>query len=187
MKKEELQRTEKHIEKRTETGPRRNTWEHMWRFHGISKNRTLCFNSHEAKDMHWEISWDSTHWHSRISRECNSRSDTTLNIWKNYFTELYDPANRPEILKVETEDEVNAEEKDPELKWKKLPKRRRMKQATRDGDIPGDVLKLLGGDGLRIMIQIINNAHETRERSKDRTEVTIITLKTSLKGYKMQR
>jgi hypothetical protein len=25
MKKEELQRTEKHIEKRTETGPRRNT------------------------------------------------------------------------------------------------------------------------------------------------------------------
>jgi hypothetical protein len=33
----------------------------------------------------------------------------------------------------------------------------RDKKATGDDDVPGDVLKLLGGDGLRIMTQLINN------------------------------
>jgi hypothetical protein len=47
-----------------------------------------------------KISWGSKDWHPRISRECNSRSETILNIWENYFTELYDPANRPENLEV---------------------------------------------------------------------------------------
>jgi DNA-binding transcriptional regulator YdaS (Cro superfamily) len=84
--------------------------------------------------------WDSKYWHPRISRECHSRSDKMLNIWENYITELFDPANRPENIEAETEEEVHGEEKDPELNWKKLSRRWRMKQATRDDDVPGDYL-----------------------------------------------
>jgi hypothetical protein len=34
-----------------------------------------------------------------------------LNIWENYITELYDRANRPEDLQVETEEKVDEDEK----------------------------------------------------------------------------
>jgi hypothetical protein len=33
----------------------------------------------------------------------------------------------------------------------------RDKKATGDGDVPGDVLKLLGEGGLRLMTQLINS------------------------------
>jgi hypothetical protein len=36
-----------------------------------------------------------------------------LQIWENYITELYDRANRPEHLEVETEDKVDEDEKGP--------------------------------------------------------------------------
>ena len=37
----------------------------------------------------------------------------------------------------------------------------RNKKATGDNDVPGDVLKLLGGGGLKIMMKLINTIYET--------------------------
>jgi hypothetical protein len=41
----------------------------------------------------------------------------------------------------------------------------------------GDVLKLMGESGLKIMIKLINTIYKTGEWPKDFTEVTIIALK----------
>ena len=51
------------------------------------------------------------------------------------------------------------------------------KKATEDCDVPGDVLKLLGEGGLKIMKKLINNIYETVEWPKDFIEVTVIALK----------
>ena len=36
-----------------------------------------------------------------------------MKMWENNIAQLHDPANRQEILKVETEEEVDADEQDP--------------------------------------------------------------------------
>jgi hypothetical protein len=59
---------------------------------------------------------------------------------------------------------------------KKDIKEMRDKKATRDNGVPGDVLKLLGEDGPRLMIQLIN-IHETGKCCKDFIEVIMIALK----------
>jgi hypothetical protein len=51
-------------------------------------------------------------------------------------------------------------------------------------DVPGDVLILLGEDGLRIMTQPIYNIYETGEWTKNFTEVTMIALKNNTKVTK---
>ena len=38
-----------------------------------------------------------------------------LKIWENYITELHDRPNRPETLEVETEEEVDTDEKGPRI------------------------------------------------------------------------
>jgi hypothetical protein len=38
-----------------------------------------------------------------------------MKIWENNITRLYDPANRQEILEVENEEVVDADEKDPHI------------------------------------------------------------------------
>jgi hypothetical protein len=48
---------------------------------------------------------------------------------------------------------------------------------TGDDDVPGDVLKLMGEGGLKIMTKLFNTICETGEWPKDFTEVTMITLK----------
>ena len=53
----------------------------------------------------------------------------------------------------------------------------RNKKATGDDDVPGDVLKLQGEDGLKIMTKLINTIYETGEWPKDFTEVTMIAFK----------
>ena len=53
----------------------------------------------------------------------------------------------------------------------------RNKKATGDDDVPGDVLKLLGKFGLKIMMKLINTIYETGEWPKDFMEDTMITLK----------
>ena len=53
----------------------------------------------------------------------------------------------------------------------------RIKKATGDDDVPGDVFKLLGEGGLKIMTYLINTLYETGEWLKDFTEVTMIALK----------
>ena len=53
----------------------------------------------------------------------------------------------------------------------------RNKKATGDDDVPGDVLKLLGEGGLKILKKLISTIYETGEWHKDFTEVTMIALK----------
>jgi len=63
----------------------------------------------------------------------------------------------------------------------------RNRKATGDDDVPGDVLKLLGEGGLKILTKLINTIYETGEWPKDFTEVTMIVLKKKDTSYKMQR
>jgi len=98
---------------------------------------------------------------------------------ENYITELHDRPNRPQTLEVEPEKEVDTDDKDPYIlqsEVEKAIKKMRNKQATGD-DVPGDVLKLLGECGLKIMKKFINTIYETGEWSKNFTEVTMIALK----------
>jgi hypothetical protein len=60
----------------------------------------------------------------------------------------------------------------------------RHKKATGDDDVPGDVLKLLGEDGLRLMTQLINSIYVTGEWPRDFIEVTMIALKIKPKATK---
>ena len=59
----------------------------------------------------------------------------------------------------------------------KAIKEMRNKKATGDDDVPGDLFKLLGEGGLKIMTKLINTIYETGECPKDFTEVTMIALK----------
>ena len=59
----------------------------------------------------------------------------------------------------------------------------RDKKVTRDDDVPGDILRLLGEDGLRILTQLINKMHETGHWP-DSTEVTMIAVKKKPKSTK---
>jgi hypothetical protein len=79
-----------------------------------------------------------------------------LKIWENYITELHDRPNLPQTLEVEPEEEVDADEKGPHILQsdvEKAIKEIRNKKATGD-DVPGDVLKLLGEGGLKIMTKL---------------------------------
>jgi hypothetical protein len=103
-----------------------------------------------------------------------------LKIWENYITELHDQPNRPETLDVELEVEVDTYEKGPYIlqsEVEKAIKEMRNKKATGDDDVPGDVLKLLGEGGLKIMKKLINTIYETGEWPKDFTEATMFALK----------
>lgn len=83
-------------------------------------------------------------------------------------------------LKFETEEEVDAEEKGPFIMQSEVEKAingMRDKKAKGRDDMPGNILKLLGEDGLRIIAQLISNIFETGEWSKNFTEVTLIALK----------
>jgi hypothetical protein len=86
-----------------------------------------------------------------------------MNIWENYVTELYDCPNRPKTLEVEPEDEVDTDEKGTYIlqsEVEKAVKEMWNRKATADGDVPGDVLKLLGGGGLKILTKLINTIYQ---------------------------
>ena len=110
-----------------------------------------------------------------------------LKIWKNYVTELYDRPNQPETLEVEPDEEVDTDEKGPYIlqsEVEKAVKEMRNRKATGDDDLPGDVLKLLGEGGLKILTKLINTVYETGEWPKDFTEVTMIALKKKTQATK---
>jgi len=60
----------------------------------------------------------------------------------------------------------------------------RNSKATVDDDVPGDVLKLLGESGLKILTKLINTIYETGEWPKEFTEVTMIALKKKTQATK---
>ena len=99
--------------------------------------------------------------------------------------ELHVRPNRPVTLEVEPEEEVDADEKGPYIlqsEVEKAIKEMRNKKATGDDDVPGDVFKLLGEGGLKIMRKLSNTIYETGEWPKDFTEVTMIALKKKLQN-----
>ena len=53
----------------------------------------------------------------------------------------------------------------------------RNKKVTGDDDVLGDVLRLFGEGGLKIMKKSINTIYETGDWPKDFTEVTVVALK----------
>jgi hypothetical protein len=67
---------------------------------------------------------------------------------------------------------------------KKAIKEMRDKKATGDDDVPGDVIKLLGEDGLRLLTQLITSMYVTGEWPRDLIEVTMIALKKKPKATK---
>ena len=60
----------------------------------------------------------------------------------------------------------------------------RNKKATGDDYVPGDMLKLLGEGGLKILTKLINTIYETGEWSKDFKEITMIALKKKTRATK---
>ena len=66
----------------------------------------------------------------------------------------------------------------------KAIKEMRNRKATGDDDVPGDVLKLLGEGGFKILTKLINTIYETGERPKDFTEVPMIALKKKTQATK---
>jgi hypothetical protein len=57
-------------------------------------------------------------------------------------------------------------------------------KAIGDDDVPGDILKLLGEDGLKLMTQLINSIYVTGEWPRDFTGVTMTALKKKPKATK---
>jgi hypothetical protein len=107
----------------------------------------------------------------KLNREC-CKGDIivdrreVLKIWDNYITELWDRTNRLENLEIELEEEVDENEKGPYiLRSEKESGMKEMKGKKIKGcdDVPGDVLRLLGDGGHRIMTQVINRIYETGE------------------------
>lgn len=78
-------------------------------------------------------------------------------MWENYIIDLCGQPNWPENLKVQPEEDVDAEENGPYIlqsEGEKAIKEMRDEKATGDDNVPGDVFKLLGEDGRRIMTQL---------------------------------
>ena len=94
-----------------------------------------------------------------------------LKIWENYVTKLYDQPNRTETLEDEPEEEVDKDEKCPYILQSAVEK---AIKNTRNRKATGDVLKLLGEGGLKILTKLINIIYETGEWSKYFTEVTMM-------------
>jgi len=132
-----------------------------------------------------ELGWKETQWIQNIGIEDSQENrivdqSQVPKSLENYITELYDRPNRTETLEVEPEEEVDVHEKGPHIlqnEVEKAIKEMRNKKATGYDDVPGDVLKLLGEGGLKIMKKLINTIYETGEWPKDFTEVTVIALK----------
>jgi hypothetical protein len=83
-------------------------------------------------------------------------------------------------LEVKSEEKVDEYEKGPYILQSEVEKgikEMRDKKATGDDDVPGDVLKLLWEDGLKLRTQLINSIYVTGEWSRDFIEVTMIALK----------
>jgi hypothetical protein len=140
-----------------------------------------------------EIGWEENHGIRSIGIEDSQGNiiidqRQMLQIWENYITELDDRANRPEHLEVEPEAEVDKDEKGPYIlqsEVKNIIKEMRDKKTTGDDDgVPGDVLKLLGEDGLKLMTQLINSMYVTGEWPRDFAEATMIAFNKKPKATK---
>ena len=153
-------------------------------------HRTGCYDLMYMKTQ--ELGWRETQEIKNIGIE-DSQGNTivdqrkVLKIWENCVTDLYDRPNRPATVEVEPEEEVDTDEKGPYVlqgEVEKSIKEMRIRKATGDDEIPGDVLKLLGEGGLKILTKLINTIYETGEWPKDFTEITMIALPTKCNNHR---
>jgi hypothetical protein len=132
-----------------------------------------------------ELGWKETQGIQNIGIEDSQKNriveqSQVLKILENYIIELYDRLNRPQTQEVETEEEVDRDEKGPYILQSEVEvsmKKVRNKKATGDDDVRGDVFKLSGKNDLKIMTKLVNTINETGEWTKDFTEDTMIGLK----------
>jgi hypothetical protein len=112
-----------------------------------------------------------------------------LKIKENYIRELYNRLNRPETLEVETEKEVDADKKGSCILQSEVEEainEMRNKKATEDDDVPGDVLKLLGEGGLKI-IKNSSTPYMKLESGPKSSQKLNDCLKEEATSYKMRR
>jgi len=100
-------------------------------------------------------------------------------LGKLYYRTIDHP-NRTETLEVEPEEEGDTGEKGPHIlqsEVEKAIKEMRNRKSTEDDDIPGDVLKLFGKGGLKILTKLITTIYNIGEWPQDLTEVKMIAVK----------
>jgi hypothetical protein len=161
--KEERQKTEDRIEKATDNAKKEYLESICDEI--IEFQRTGRYDLMYMKTK--ELGWKENHGIQNVGiaySQGNTIIDQrrVLQIWENYITKLYDRDNRPEHIEFETEAEVDEDEEGPyilQCDVEKAIKEMRDKKAAGDDDIHGDVLKLLGEDGLRLMTQLINSIY----------------------------
>jgi len=112
-------------------------------FQGTGRYDLMCMKTQEL--VRKENRGIQKHCNRRLAREYNSRSET---IWDNYITQHYGRANGTEILGVEPEEEVQADQRHSEVG--RAIKEMRDKKITR-------ILRFLVKDGLKIMTHLVNN------------------------------
>jgi hypothetical protein len=79
---------------------------------------------------------------------------------------LYDSENRPKDIAVESEEELNEDDKGPTIlksEVVKVIKDMQRKKATGDDNIPVDLLKELGDSGLKVMTALVNKIYMSRD------------------------
>jgi hypothetical protein len=94
---------------------------------------------------------------------------------------LCDQANLPEHLEVKPEEEVDEDENGSYILQSEVGK---AIKEMRDKKATGDVLKLFGEDGLKLMTQLISAIYVTGEWPRYFTEAITITLKKKPKATK---
>ena len=107
-----------------------------------------------------------------------------LKIWENYIAELYDRPNRPETLEVELEEAADTAEKGPHILQSEVEK---IIKEMKNRNGTGDVLKLLGKGGLKILTKLSNTIYNTGEWPKDFNKSFNDCVEEEDKSYKMQR
>jgi hypothetical protein len=123
-----------------------------------------------------ELGWNETQGIQSIGIEDSKRNRVdqvqVLKVWENYITELYDRTNKPDTIEVEPAEEVDTDEKGPHIlqsEVEKAIKEMRKRKAIGFDDIPGNVLKLLGEGGLKILTKLSNTIYNTGEWPQDFT------------------
>jgi Reverse transcriptase (RNA-dependent DNA polymerase). len=92
---------------------------------------------------------------------------------------LYDLENRPQVIAIEAEDELDEDDNGPTIlksEVVKAIKDMRRKKATGDNNIPIDLLEELGDSGLKIMTALVNKIYISGDWPKDFLDFTMITL-----------
>ena len=135
----------------------------------------------KARSLEWKNSNGST----RFGIENNdgtvvSDQKEILKVWEDYIATLYDKENRPQEIMIEEEKDVNEDDKGPSILRSEVEKAIKdlgRGKATGDDNIPAEILKVLGNEGIKKLTELINNIYKTGIWPNDFLDVTMIALK----------